>query len=707
MSRISTAPIGRFRRLAVFLMITSLLAALALLFVAQAQDSVSFTDPTTLVYSKNALLRDALSDRQALRPGDEFTLALRLSPAKGVDANGQPWEFHTYGAQKTDNSNYKPISLTMDPAEGVTWEEPVFPSGEKKDDGGKDMYVIYGQSYVTIKGKLAADAAPGPRSFTGLLSFSACTESFCLRPSKETIEWKLEVLAADSPASVLVTPVENLTAPAPVDYSLFKPDASAAAPATGVDDLFNGSQPAGTEAAAGGNGGGVDLESLQTETDSKQLSLWALLGLAFIGGLILNVMPCVLPVVSIKVIELVRSVEKDPKHVINHGIVFAAGIIFTFLLGAIIIAIIQAAGTTLGWGNQFQSPAFVMVMAGVIFIFGLSMAGVFTIKPPRALTEGTEHLAEKEGYSGSFFKGVLATVLGTPCVGPFLGPALGYAFTRTWKETLLIFAMVGIGMAIPYLAMLPFVTRLGRRERGNLSRKLQDSRTWLIDFERVMAFLLFATVVYLLSIMGGSMGTGAIIWMLSWLTVVGFACWLWGRMIPVSRRALQIAALVVPLIILGSAWFCYKQINNSMAAGQAMANTGGIPHGGEHELPWERFSIARLKEATSQGKTVLVDFTAAWCPNCHVNERVALNVEGTRKVVDELDVIVLQADWTNQDEEITSILRRLGFSSIPLTAIFPAGNPNKPILLDGLFTADTVQARLREAGGQEIEARAD
>ncbi|MCC7479597.1 thioredoxin family protein [bacterium] len=682
------------------LSLLALLAALACAAGVLAQDGVTFNDPRALVDSKNAMLLDPLADRAKAGPGEEFTLILRLSPARGVEEDGTPWEFHTYGAQQTGNSNYVPTTFTMQPSDGITWEEPVFPTGELKEDAGGEMWVIYGQSSVLIKGRVNPDAAPGPRTFSAKMMFSTCTEEFCLMPSRVSIEWPFEITAAPVAAATQITPLEELTVQAPIDYSRFKVEATPQATPGGLESLVGGGQQTAE------SGGGVDLGKVKAQTDSRQLSIWALLGLAFIGGLILNVMPCVLPVVSIKVIELVRSVEKDPKHVINHGVVFAAGIIATFLIGAIIIAIIQAAGTSFGWGNQFQSPAFVMVMAGIIFIFGLSMAGVFTIKPPRALTEGTEQLAEKEGYGGSFFKGVLATVLGTPCVGPFLGPALGYAFTRTWKETLLIFAMVGIGMAIPYLAMLPFVTRLGRRERGNLSRKLQDSRTWLIDFERVMAFLLFATVVYLLSIMGGGMGSSAVIWMLVWLTVVGFACWLWGRMIPVSRRALQIAALVVPVLIIGSAWYCYGQISSSMTAGQAMASTGGIPHGGNHELPWERFTIARLREATAEGRTVLVDFTAAWCPNCHVNERVALNVEGTKTVVEELDVVALQADWTNRDEEITEALRALGFSSIPLTAIFPASNPNEPILLDGLFTAETVQARLREAGGGTMEAMA-
>lgn len=680
-------------------LLAALLATVALAAIALAADGVSFTNPTLLVDSKNAMLRDTFADRSQVKPGEEFTLGLRMSPAKGVDDTGAQWEFHTYGAQETGNTNYVPTKFLMDPADGVTWETPVFPEGIKKDDSGGDMYAVYGQNVVTVKGKLAADAKPGPRSFTAQMLFSACTEDFCLMPSKVQVEWQMEVVPADFAGSIPVAALTELSQPVPIDYSRFSVEELVSG---GIGELIPESTAGGAEAAAGG----LDLNAVQARTDAKQLSLWALLGLAFLGGLILNVMPCVLPVVSIKVIELVRSVEKDPRHVVNHGVVFAAGIIATFLLGAIIIAIIQAAGTTLGWGNQFQSPIFVMVMAGVIFTFGLSMAGVFTIKPPQALTAGTEHLAEKEGYSGSFFKGVLATVLGTPCVGPFLGPALGYAFTRTWKETLLIFAMVGIGMAIPYLAMLPFVTRLGRRERGNLSRKLQDSRTWLVDFERVMAFLLFATVVYLLGIMGGGLGANAIIWVLVWLTIVGFACWLWGRMIPVSKRALTIAAFVVPLIILGSAWYCYGQINAGMAAGQAMASTGGIPHGGEHELPWERFTIARLQEATAEGKTVLVDFTAAWCPNCHVNERVALNVKDTKALIGELDVVVLQADWTNRDEEITKALNALGFASIPLTAIFPAGRPNEPILLDGLFSADAVQNKLREATGASMEAQA-
>jgi thiol:disulfide interchange protein DsbD len=397
-----------------------------------------------------------------------------------------------------------------------------------------------------------------------------------------------------------------------------------------------------------------------------------------------------------------------------------------FLILAVVIALVQAGGTQLGWGSQFQSAEFNLVMATLIFVFGLSLAGVFTIKPPALVTHAGEQLAEKEGLSGSFFKGALATVLGTPCVGPFLGPALGVAFTREWYDTIWIFLVVGVGMAIPYLLMLPFIMRLGRRERGTLSRKLQESKSWLVDFERVMAFLMFATVVYILHIFYGVVGGEALIWTLAFLVVVAFAAWLWGRMISGGSRLLPAAVSSVLVVVMIGGWLTLSQIQAFAAyfgkttevvseemlqdlQGQMSRvptpDTAGMdptrPILSAKHPGWEDFNIARLKYLTSQGTTVLIDFTADWCPNCKTNEAVALGIESTKQLASELGIVFMVADWTRKEkpDHIGNTLRALGYASIPLTAIFPGSNPNSPILLDGLFGPATLHERMREAVG--------
>jgi thiol:disulfide interchange protein len=637
--------------------------------------------PDDFLESQYALLRETFADRQQVKPGEEFTLALRITPFKN-----ELFEFHTYGAQLTGNADYIASVLLLDPADGVEWSDPVWPEGVNKPSTGGDMFILYGPNVVTIKGKLADSAAPGPRTFTAQAMFSLCTEDMCLPPSQVSLEWNMEVVPADFAGQIAVLTPEELAAPVSVDFSsLTLPEQEDTG---GGIDLSDG--------ADGENGaGGFDPGAVKTDAGTKW-PLWKVLLFALLGGLVLNIMPCVLPVVSIKVIDLVKHTEKDPKAVINHGFVFAAGIIATFLAGALVIALIQAFGTKLGWGSQFQSPTFLLVMAAVIFVFGLSLADVFKLKAPKAMTDSGGGLAEREGYAGSFFKGVLATVLGTPCVGPFLGPALLVAFTLTWMHTLLIFFFVGLGMALPYIVLLPFVTRMGRRERGQFSRKLQDSKSWMDDFKHGMAFLLFITVVYLLYILNTVSGGLAVIWSLVWLVVIGFATWLYGRMV-LSRPGVAGALLAAVVIIAAASLFCLPRVYHAQAAAAAAVG-GGTVSAASHE-GWEPFSLEALKQYTAEGKTVLVDFTADWCPNCKTNEAVALNVESTLQLKDELGVVFMVADWTKRDDEIGDVLRALGFASVPLTAIFPGANPNQPILLDGLFSPARLQDALREAAG--------
>lgn len=650
--------------------------------------------PDMFLETQYAVLRDAYPDRQQVRPGGEFTLALRLTPFD----NGLV-KFHIYGAEPSADFMYLPTVFAMDDAEGVSWEDAVFPPGEEHEG---QMWLI-GQPVVTVKGKLAPDAALGTRTFTGKLTVSACTTEMCLPPSDIPVEWQVEVVSADYAGEIKVLSPEELKQPAKVDMDRFQlPEEEAepeAEPAAG----------AVTDAP-----GGIDLSQLKAQAGGgKQLPLWVALLLAFAGGLLLNIMPCVLPVVSIKVISLVRNVEEDPKSVVPHGLAFSAGIIATFLAGAGVIAAIQLAGSQFDWGGQFQSPAFNIAMATVMFVFGLSLAGVFTIKPPKALTEGGAQLAEKEGYSGSFFKGVLATVLGTPCVGPFLGPALGYALTRTWVETLLIFALIGLGMAVPYVLMLPFIARMGRRERGQLSRKLQDSKQRLVDFERIMAFLLFITVVYLMSIIEGLMRGKAVLWMLVYLIGVAFACWAWGRLITIRKGGIAWGLLAVVVIFGLSLWLTIPRMYLNMKLAQvadtqiedqvrelrkALIENGIDPAGiGASASLWEEFSYEKLDEYAADGKTVLVDFTADWCPNCKTNEAFALRVPGTEKLAEDLGVKLMVADYTERSDEIGEVLRALGYASVPLTAVFPARDPNQPVLLDGLFSAARIQEEMRKA----------
>ncbi|MDQ3024443.1 MAG: thioredoxin family protein, partial [bacterium] len=598
------------------------------------------TPATEFVKSRFAVVTETLADREEVRQGEKFTLAVRFEPYKTTD-----YEYHLYGIEDTPNMDYvKPLFQMVD-APGIVWSVE-FPAGERKDggknrDGGYkgDMFILHGQQVIMIHGMVAPDAELGSREFTAKFWFNTCTEEFCLEPSTLEFRWPLEVVAADHATVIPVVPQEQLKVRVPID-----PERFSLPTATQLEEA-DPDPPAPPEAKTATvvgefkprSGGGGDIPL------SKALLL------AFLGGLMLNFMPCVLPVVSIKVISLARHAQDAHSEVVKQGLVFCAGIIATFLALALVVNIIQAGGTQLGWGFQFQNPIFLIVMSTIIFAFGLSLAGVYTIKAPNLVTNEAEQLSEKEGYSGAFFKGVLATVLGTPCVGPFLGPALGYAFTQSagavwgisgavWG----IFGMVGLGMALPYALLVsnPRFLGMGQRERGKLTRGIMDAKGWLVDFERVMAFVLFATVLYLLNILGGSLGSQAVIWAMVFLLSVAFALWLWGRLVSVRKRGAVFVGLVLgPALIIGAGMLALPRI-------QPLAVSAT-----EHLLAWEDYDRDQLMAHLSEGRTVLVDFTADWCPNCKTNEAIALNTPETKALVESLEVVTMIADWTTSDKE--------------------------------------------------------
>lgn len=666
-------------------MLLAALVALAFALPAGAQVPAD-AQPGDFLESEYAVKAETGQDREAVRQGGEFLLTLRLTPYVGEN-----FGFHFYGTQQTGNPNYMASVFAMDAADGVSFDVD-YPEGELKQDSGGDMYVLEGQQIVQIRGRVAENATPGPRTFKATYLFNVCTDDMCLQPSQIEYTWPLSIEPAAFNESIPVIPEDQLLASTEFSADQWHlPTQSGAEDDAGGLDFLD-------ELDDDGAAGALALDNITPQDGASDgLSLEKALLFAFLGGLILNFMPCVLPVVSIKVISLARHAQESPGMVVRQGLVFCLGIISTFLLLALIVNILQAGGAQLGWGFQFQNPWFLLVMCAIIFAFGLSLAGVYTIKPPQSLTGAGEKLSEKEGYGGSFFKGVLATVLGTPCVGPFLGPALGYAFTQSPAAVWGIFGAVGLGMALPYAALVanPKFLGMGQRERGKLTRSIMDAKNWLVDFERVMAFVLFATVLYLLSILGGSLGAQAVVWAMAFLLGLAFALWLWGRLITGGRRGIMAGLILGPALIAATGFVTLPRMEPTPVVVSS-----------DH-LAWVDYSEDALMTHLSEGRTVLIDFTADWCPNCKYNEATALNIPATRELIEELDVVPMMADWTARDEAIGTMLRRLGRSSIPLTAIFPAATPSQPILLDGVFTAARVQDELRRAHGQTPERVAE
>ncbi|MFP6677146.1 MAG: thioredoxin family protein [Pirellulaceae bacterium] len=396
---------------------------------------------------------------------------------------------------------------------------------------------------------------------------------------------------------------------------------------------------------------------------AKTLAVFVAFGL--MGGLILNLMPCVLPVVGLKILSFAEQAGHARGRVLALNLWFSAGLIAVFMVLATLAAALQ-----MSWGEQFTHGWFKLSLICVVFAMALSFLGVWEIPLPGFVGIGKANdLQAKEGPAGAFFKGVFTTILATPCSGPFLGPVFAYTATQPPLVTYLIFGSVGVGMASPYIAV-------GLQPK--LVKMLPKPGAWMETFKQFMAFVLLATVVFLFT----TIKNVEFLPTLATLFGIWFACWMIGRIEFTATR-------------------------NQKLRGWAMALCAAVLIGGgsfrllgEHEavLPWTDYSSDSLASAQEEGKTVMVDFTAQWCLTCKMNYYWTIDTDDVLDVVEELDVVPMLADWTDRSEEIKSKLLELNSNSIPLLAIYPANRPDEPIILRDVISKKTLIDALREAG---------
>ena len=404
------------------------------------------------------------------------------------------------------------------------------------------------------------------------------------------------------------------------------------------------------------------------------LGLVAALGLAFLGGVILNLMPCVFPVVSIKVLGFVEQARGKPTTLRRHGLAFAAGVLVSFWVVAGILLASRAQGEALGWGYQLQSPPVVVALALLFFVLALNLSGLFEVGT--SLQSLTASLRLRNDYADSALSGLVATLVATPCTAPFMGAALGFALTRPAIEAMLVFSALALGMSSPYLLLCFWPA---------LIRRIPRPGRWMETLKQVLAFPLFLTVVWLAWVLGRQAGVDAVARLLAGLTLVAAALWMVGRWRASSelgKRAATIAALVLAVAGCVFAW---------------PANRTADAVAEEVSGPWKRWSPDALASARAEGRAVFVDFTAAWCVTCQVNKRLVLEAEALRTRFEERNVVRLRADWTNQDAQITAALRDLGRIGVPVYAVYAAGSKGAPILLPELLTQERVLRAIDEA----------
>jgi thiol:disulfide interchange protein DsbD len=414
-----------------------------------------------------------------------------------------------------------------------------------------------------------------------------------------------------------------------------------------------------------------------TATGGESISLVQALLFALLGGLILNLMPCVFPVLAMKAAAFARLAGHERSAMRRDGLAYTAGVLVAF--GAMAAAVV-AIRTTVGdvsWGFQFQSPIFSLLVAYLFFVIGLNLAGVFEIAG--GFTGVGQGLTARSGVVGAFFTGVLAVVVATPCTAPFMAAALGFALSQPAPATVAVLLAMGLGLALPYLAlsMTPALQRLMPRPG-----------VWMDRLRQFLAFPMFASAVWMIWVLTQQTGPDGVIYALGGMVLIAFAIWLMrissaGTIGSWVRRGFAAAAVLLAFAAV------LKLEDGPAAASSASGPSQGVSFEG-----WERFSRDRMTQAAAAGKPVFVDFSAAWCITCLVNERVALETPATRRAFEQTGTVKLKGDWTNRDPEITGLLKELGRAGVPLYLYWAPGAP-QPKILPQVLTEASVIAELQ------------
>ncbi len=409
------------------------------------------------------------------------------------------------------------------------------------------------------------------------------------------------------------------------------------------------------------------LPALALPPAAPAIGLGLALVFALLGGMLLNLMPCVFPILSLKVLGFARHVD-DRRGLLAGGLAYTAGVIVSFVALAALLLALRAGGEQLGWGFQLQSPAIIAALAALFTLIGLNLAGVFefgSLLPGRLAATRLRH-----PLLDSALTGLLAVLVAAPCTAPFMGASLGLAMTLPTTQALAVFATLGLGMALPFLAASAFPA---------LARALPRPGAWMLTFKTLMAFPMFGTVVWLVWVLGQQVGIDGAATLLASLVVLAFAAWALGA--PANGRRLRrvLGTLAALLLAASLAWL-------------APALRAQPPQAAADSL-WQPWSAERVAEARAGGRPVFVDFTAAWCVTCQYNKRVALADPGVRADFANRQVLLLRADWTRRDPDISAELARLGRSGVPVYALYPA-SAGEPRLLSEILSADEIHRSL-------------
>jgi thiol:disulfide interchange protein DsbD len=417
-------------------------------------------------------------------------------------------------------------------------------------------------------------------------------------------------------------------------------------------------------------------------TEDVSIGFAAAFLLAFLGGIVLNLMPCVLPVLSIKVLSLIEHSELTPPQMRLQGLAYGGGVLVSFAMIGSALMGLRAGGAAIGWGFQLQSPLFVGLLIYLLFAVGLNLSGVFSVG--NRLSGVGSHLSQRSGYLGSFIGGALATLVATPCTAPFMAAAIGYALTQPWYKSLVVLEAIGLGLALPYL-IITFVP--GTR------RMLPKPGQWMLQLKEILAFPVYGTAVWLTYVLSQLADAYAITVTLSGLVLIGFAAWLYNATCLSGDKVRRWGTGLSTLAVTGAVGLLVLVDESSPL--QALQDASDQGH-----IAWQAFTQEKLDTFRSKGNSVFVDVTAAWCITCKVNERIALADPAVTEAFRREGVVALKADWTRQDGEITKIIEMNSRAGVPLYLFYPRpaanGDKKPPVVLPQILTAAAVLREVQE-----------
>ena len=586
------------------------------------------------------------------KPGEAVTAAVRIDLDEG---------WHVYSTTQPQNQPAVAAKIEVEALRGLEPVDPHFtpltpPETVRKDLGPEQTAVLeeYHDAATWTRRFTVTGAGADGYGLRGGFTYQTCNAASCKAP--RTVEFALGRVAGAKEFADTPPP------PTPFDMAL----AAAGPPEVELVEDFTAARPA------------------------RLSDLWANLPLAFVAGLLLNVMPCVLPVIAIKVLGFVKQAGEDRRTVALLNLSYVAGVMAVFGAFALLslgLSSFLGLGDRFGFGDQFNSPPVRVAMTCVIFALGLCLLGVYEIPLPGFLGTAAGG-SPREGMFGAFTGGVFTTLLATPCTGPYMIGVLGYAAkiaAVSWLASVSVWLSMGLGFAAPYLlfALTPAAVKV-----------LPKPGNWMVRFKEFGGLVMMGFALFLLDALDPGWWLPVLVTLLG----IAFALWMVGSLYQHNAaprrkwtvRGLAVATLALAVVI---GWEVIGPVRTARAVGEEVA---GAAH---DELPWEPFSEERLRELRRGGRTVLIDFTSATCINCKVNEAQALNTAATRELVERYDVVPMQA-WIDRSEEAYDWMRRLDAYGVPLTAIFRGDAPNEaPIRLGGVYTEATLHEKLREAVG--------